>query len=220
MHSNKKKKLVRITLELTLLLTILNVFTPSIYATEWSSMPDTRLTWDESLDWAPSIAQAQDGTIWIVWHSFIIGTNPDIMYKVHNGSSTFPWSPTEKLTTDQGQDMTPSITITADGDIWVVWSSNRTGKYQIHYQVYNGSSWQPCGQLISGDEPDSDPSIMQAQDSKIWVVWGFTGTDEGEHTFAAVPIYAYGPNAEKFDLVTDNTELSMELFIAVSGYWH
>jgi alkaline phosphatase len=52
------------------------------------------------------------------------------------------------------------------------------------------------------------------------VVWGYTGTDNGQHSFAAVPIYAYGPNAERFDDVTDNTEFGMELFIAVSGYWH
>jgi len=52
------------------------------------------------------------------------------------------------------------------------------------------------------------------------VVWGFTGTDNGDHTFLPVPIYAYGPNAEEFDDVTDNTEFGQQLFIAVSGYWH
>ncbi len=62
--------------------------------------------------------------------------------------------------------------------------------------------------------------IADLLSAEAGVVWGFTGTDEGDHTFAAVPVYAYGPNAEKFDLVTDNTELSQQLFIAVSGYWH
>jgi len=62
--------------------------------------------------------------------------------------------------------------------------------------------------------------ISDLLSAEAGVVWGFTETDEGEHTFAEVPVYAYGPNAEKFDLVTDNTELGKELFIAVSGYWH
>ena len=67
-----------------------------------------------------------------------------------------------------------------------------------------------AGQLIISD-------LLSAEAS---VVWGFSGMDEGEHTFGEVPVYAYGPNAERFDDVTDNTELGMELFIAVSGYWH
>jgi alkaline phosphatase len=67
-----------------------------------------------------------------------------------------------------------------------------------------------AGQLIISD-------IISAEAD---VVWGYEGTDEGDHSFAAVPIYAYGPNAERFDAVTDNTEFGQELFIAVSGYWH
>jgi len=170
-HSNKGKKLVRTTiaLVLTLLLTILNVLTPFIYAAEWS--PDTRLTWDKSLDWAPSIAQAKDGRIWIVWHSFEIGTDLDILYKVYNRSSTFPWSLTKKLTTDLGNDMTPSIIATADGKIWVVWSSNRDGNFEIYHKVYDGSSWSPDTRLTANAGVDEFPSIMQDKDGDIWVVW-------------------------------------------------
>ena len=62
--------------------------------------------------------------------------------------------------------------------------------------------------------------ITNLLSAEAGVVWGYTGTDNGQHSFAAVPIYAYGPNAGRFDLVTDNTEFGMELFIAVSGYWH
>jgi len=62
--------------------------------------------------------------------------------------------------------------------------------------------------------------ITNLLSAEAGVVWGYTGTDNGQHSFAAVPVYAYGPNAERFDLVTDNTEFGMELFIAVSGYWH
>ena len=180
MHSSKRKKLLRITLELTLLLTILNVLTPPIYATEWSSMPDTRLTWDKSRDWAPSIAQAQDGRIWVVWHSFKIGTNPDILYKVYNGSSTFPWSPTKKLTTDLGDDVTPSITTTADDDIWVVWSSDRDENFEIYYKIYNGSSWSPDTRLTENASVDEFPSIMQDRDGDIWVVWSSDRTGNFE----------------------------------------
>lgn len=181
MHPNKGKKLVQTLLEVTLLLTVLNVLTPSVYATEWSSMPDTRLTWDKSRDWAPSMAQAQDGRIWVVWHSSRIGTYPDIMYKVYNGSSTFPWSPAKKLTTDSSvKDMTPSIITTADGNIWVVWSSDRDENFEIYYKIYNGSSWSSDTRLTEDASVDESPSIMQDKDGDIWVVWSSDRTGNFE----------------------------------------
>jgi len=52
------------------------------------------------------------------------------------------------------------------------------------------------------------------------VFWGYSGTDNGEHTYRSVPVYAYGPNSERFDTITDNDQLGQELFKAVSGSWH
>jgi len=84
------------------------------------------------------------------------------------------------------------------------------------------------GYDLSDDEVDlikdagkyGEMIISDLLSAKAGVVWGYTGTDNGQHSFAAVPIYAYGPNAERFDDVTDNTEFGQELFVAVSGYFH
>ena len=164
-----------------MLLTVFNVSTTFIYATEWLSIPDTRLTWDISLDLAPSIAQAQDGRIWIVWHSYE-GEPPkaDILYKVYNGSSTFPWSPIKRLTTDIGDDVNPSITTTVDGDIWVVWYSKRDGNSEIYYKIYNGTYWSPDTRLTTDPNKDEFPSVMEDKDGDIWVVWSSNRT--GKYT--------------------------------------
>ena len=177
MYFTKTRKLTRITLGFTPFLIISSLIIPLCYAIQWS--PDTRLTWHESLDWAPSITQAKDGRIWIVWHSYEIGTNPDVLYKVYNGSSTFQWSSIRKLTTDPGVDMTPTIT-TAGENIWVVWSSNRTGNFEIHYKIYNGSSWTPDTRLTENASVDEFPSIMQDRDGDIWVVWSSDRTGNFE----------------------------------------
>ena len=163
-----------------MLLTVFNVSNAFIYATEWFSIPDTRLTWDISLDWAPSIAQAQDGRIWIVWHSYERGSKADILYKVYNGSSTFPWSPIKKLTTDIGDDINPSITTTVDGDIWVVWYSKRDENSEIYYKIYNGTYWSPDTRLTTDPNKDEFPSVMEDKDGDIWVVWSSNRT--GKYT--------------------------------------
>jgi len=178
MYPNKTKKLTRTTSGFTLSLIIFNLIVSFSYATQWS--PDTRLTWDNSRDFAPSMVQAQDGRIWIVWHSFESDSNPDILYKVYNGSSTFPWSSIKRLTTDQGDDILPSITTTSDGDIWVVWFSDRDENFEIYYKIYNESSWSPDTRLTTDPSEDEFPSVMEDKDGDIWVVWSSnrTGKDQ------------------------------------------
>ena len=178
MYPNKTKKLTRITSGFTLSVIIFNLIVSFSYATQWS--PDTRLTWDDSRDFSSSMVQAQDGRIWMVWHSFESDSNPDILYKVYNGSATFPWSPIKRLTTDQGNDILPSITTTSDGDIWVVWSSDRDENFEIYYKIYNGSSWSLDMRLTTNSSEDKFPSVMEDKDGDIWVVWSSnrTGKDQ------------------------------------------
>jgi len=88
-------------------------------------------------------------------------------------------------------------------------------------EAYTGYVLSPAEvALINGAGKKGQLIISDILSAEADVVWGYAGKDEGEHSFAAVPIYAYGPNAERFDDVTDNTEFSQELFVAVSGYWH
>jgi len=170
MYVGKKEKTLA-TLQFTLFIIILSQFIQFSYAAEWSS--ENRLTWEESIDYAPSIAQAQDGRIWVVWHSLEIGpplTNPDIFYKIYDNSSTFEWLPANKLTTDPNTDKTPSITF-ADDKVWVVWSSNRDGNWEIYYTIYNGMYWYPECRLTTNSSRDEFPSVMEDSDGHIWVVW-------------------------------------------------
>lgn len=158
-------KITRITITLTLFLVMASAITPSIFAVEWTA--DIRLTLDDSLDSAPSIAQAANGDIWVVWDSDRTG-NHEIFYKVHNGVS---WSNEIQLTNDSNYDSYPSITRVSNGDMWVVWDSNRMGNHDIFYTVYNGSSWSDAYPLTSDLRYDSHPAIVEASDGNIWVVW-------------------------------------------------
>ena len=153
------------------LLIIIIAFTeiPPVQAITWS--PNMRLTWNESDDWHPSIAQASDGMIWVVWHSRRTG-NYEIFYKTHNASSVHPWSSDTRLTANTGVDRTPAVMQAADEKIWVVWSSNRTGDYDIFYTTYNESSWLSEPRRLTVDPgEDHFPSIIQGSDGKIWIFW-------------------------------------------------
>ena len=81
------------------------------------------------------------------------------------------WGPDIRLTLDSSPDWCPSITQTSDGNIWVVWKSDRIANGELYYAVYDGSSWSNDARLTFDPHTDRYPSIMQAQDGKIWVVW-------------------------------------------------
>ena len=103
-----------------------------------------------------------------------------------------------------------------------MWGKIRAGADMVGtVSYYTGYALSPAEvALIEGAGKNGQVLISDILSAEANVVWGYQGTDEGEHSFAAVPIYAYGPNADRFDVVTDNTQLGQELFIAVSGYWH
>jgi len=172
MKSNKTR--AHLTLSFILFLAVFSTLIPYGYGTVWS--PDTRVTWKHRIDWSPSIAQANDGRTWFVWQSHAFGANPDIFYKVYNGSSTFPWSPTKRLTTNTSKDQTPSITTTTDGNLWFVWASNRDGNFEIYHKTYDGSSWSPDTRLTYNTNKDESPSIMQDSNGDIWVAWSSNRT--------------------------------------------
>lgn len=148
-------------------------------ALDWSL--DTKLTSDIGWDGAPSIVQADDGKVWVVWHSdrnMAVGGGMDIYYRFLDGSS---WSVETRLTTDAQNDMNPSVTQAMDGKIWVVWETDRKLLDEdIYYRIFDGVSWTNDTALCTELFPDKNPSVTATQDGKIWVVWSSIRTGDPE----------------------------------------
>ncbi|NVL92825.1 MAG: exo-alpha-sialidase [Desulfobacterales bacterium] len=136
----------------------------------WS--PEAPLTTDPNDDEYPSIVQAVDGNIWVVWTSNRTG-NDDIFYKKGLTETELTDAEATPLTTDPNGDMYPSIVQAVDGNIWVVWTSDQTGNDDLFYKISfgGGSSWSPEAPLTTHPDSDSHPSVMQASDGNIWVAW-------------------------------------------------
>lgn len=132
----------------------------------WSDK--TPLTTDLNDDKHPTIIQALDGKIWVVWASNRTVID-DLFYKTSSDGG-LTWSVEEQLTTASTGDTFPSIMQTEDGDIWVAWQASNF-QVDIHYKVYNGSSWSPESKLTWLMDEDIMPSLFQAWNGTIWLVW-------------------------------------------------
>lgn len=129
-----------------------------------------QLTTDQNMDDEdPSVTQAMDGTIWVVWSKKSRAKNDDIYYKTFDGVA---WSDDIRLTSDTGIDSNPAVTQSMNGRIWVTWNSNRkAANMNVFYKIFDGTLWTTEDQLTSAMEDDKTPSITQTVNGSIWIVW-------------------------------------------------
>jgi len=139
----------------------------------WSG--EIQLTTDPLADGYPSIMQASNGKIWVVWVSNRVDLQANLFYKFFDGSS---WSNDTRITTDVDVDyFFPSVMQASDGTIWVAfckitYGSKGQPQQDIYYKQYNGTAWSVDVRLTFDiTQCDTHPSIMQALDGSIWVVW-------------------------------------------------
>ncbi len=135
----------------------------------WSA--DTQLTTVGNFDGYSAITQADDGKLWTVWTSDRTG-NYDLWYKASTDDGA-TWSADTQLTTHSSIDYYPAITQASDGKMWVVWSSSRSGNYDLWYKTSGdgGATWSADTQLTDHTDGDDVPAITQASDGKLWIVW-------------------------------------------------
>lgn len=124
------------------------IFYKTYNGTSWSNT--AQLTDSTYIDNSPSILQTFDETMWVFWSSCEDQTTAeaDIFYK-YSSDNGANWSDRIQFTTHPSEDTWPSTTQTRDLKIWVVWTSNRTGNYDLFYK--NSLAGDITGPT---DEPD------------------------------------------------------------------
>ncbi|MDI6792700.1 MAG: clostripain-related cysteine peptidase, partial [bacterium] len=126
-----------------------------------------QLTFGDSYDVFPSIAQAGDGSIWVVWQR-----DGDVWYKTSsdNGAS---WSAEAQLTTDPGWEKYPDIAADATGKIILTWASWNSGNMDVYYKLSlnNGATWFGPIQLTTDPSYDEYPSVAIDGANGIHIIW-------------------------------------------------
>ena len=152
---------------------------PSLdYDIYYKASHDNGVTWSKDFpladnnvdDLRPAIIQLANGTIMIVWQSYVSGSH-NICYKIIAEGESWADAPTNQLTTDPAHDKGPSVGQMKDGDIWVAWTSMRTGTYDIFYKIYNGLTWSADTTLTNNTNTNVQPAILQTIDENIMIFY-------------------------------------------------
>lgn len=156
--------------------------TSSDAGSSWSG--DIRLTADPDFDKSPSVFQASNGAIWVVWGSDKTA-NGDIYCMIYNGSL---WLEETVLTSGPVIDTNPCVLQTLDGKIWIFWSrrlpadnENATDDVYYMYSSDNGASWSGDFQLTTDPYDDMWPSAVQTHNTRIWVAWTSDRVDQPDY---------------------------------------
>ncbi len=128
----------------------------------------------------PSVTQSADGRVWVVYESNSQGGNPQLWYRIFDGTSFLKAT---TLTNTSNMDKYPSIEQDRSGVLWVFWSRelsttdpNNPFQWDTFYKnsTNGGSTWNQDTQIAIPQFTNSDqfhPNIIQSADETLWIVY-------------------------------------------------
>jgi hypothetical protein len=154
-----------------------------------------RLTGPETEDDYPVTAQSKDGTTWLAYIVYQPG-RPIVMERVKAGSfeelepkdngdqillrrfDGKVWQPPLDVTAEGLRVWRPAVAVDGKGDVWVAWSQQIEGNWDIYYRRYtpparagDTGAWSEIVRLTR--EPGADFHVVAATDAAgtVWLAW-------------------------------------------------
>lgn len=146
----------------------LNICVSSRTAGGWTS--PTIITSGADYDVEPSITVDREGKIWVVWKGWRTinqNVNSNIFASFYDGL----WSSRMTVTSDLHDDCDPVVVADTSGKIWVAWSTNRNGNWDIYSIYYDNGTWSELIPVTTDPEDDLAPTITRDVSGNIWVAW-------------------------------------------------
>ena len=129
-----------------------------------------RLSEDTRSDDFPDIATNPEdrSEVWMVWASYDGYRDEVRLAKYDNAKSR--WATWTQIPGVSGDVWKPRLAFAEQGRIWVVWSQQADGNFDLYARWYDGSTYGPLQRLTSAAQSDFDHDVYY-RDGKIHLVW-------------------------------------------------
>ena len=97
----------------------------------------------------PSLLEATDGTAWLAYQSWT-SEGDRIMVRRRRGGD---WSAPEFLS-EPGDVFRTAVAQDGSGNVWVVWSAQVNGNFDLYGRSFDGKRWSPVQRLTDSPAPD------------------------------------------------------------------
>ncbi len=118
----------------------------------------------------PALAVDRQGKIWVVWQGWRTvdqNVNSNIFASFYDGD----WSSRMSVTADLHDDCDPVVVADTSGKIWVAWSTNRNGNWDIYSIYYHEGSWSELIPVTTDPDDDLAPTMTRDASGNIWIAW-------------------------------------------------
>ncbi len=130
-------------------------------------LPHERLTDNDF----PSLAVAADDTVWVAYSGFSGGSDRVFADRVLPGHPG-PTRRTRHAVSAAGGDVyRTAVAEDAEGKIWVVWSEQVRGNWDLYARAFDGHNWGSVERLTTAAQPDIHHRLARGPDRKLHLVW-------------------------------------------------
>jgi hypothetical protein len=129
---------------------------------------DAPLTSDPAADDYPSLVEAKDGTLWAAYQAYADGAGDQVyVRRMANGV----WSAAEPLAQAGGDYFRTAIAQDAAGRIWVVWSAQSAGNFDLYARSFDGKRWTPAERLTTAANSDIFHTLAADAAGHLYLAW-------------------------------------------------
>ena len=134
-------------------------------------MPE-RITYTDGLDGRPAVVRDSENVVWLFWHSDRSSRREIWLQRLDIDTA-----PQRAMlgAPDDGPDLTYAdedpVAIANGNQIWLFWSSNREGQWDIWTRVYDGLTSSAPVRLTDHPAEDRRPIVVPDAEYHIWLFW-------------------------------------------------
>ena len=121
----------------------------------------------EHADW-PAAAFAPSGDLWVAWTAYDGKGADQVKARRRTGSE---WRDVVTVSPRAGDFLKASIAIQPDGRVWIAWSAQVDGNFDVYARSWHDGRWDPMARLTSDPQPDIHHSLQAASNGKLHLVW-------------------------------------------------
>ncbi len=138
--------------------------------TQWLDLASVTRT--DGFDGRPAVVVDGDGTSWLFWHADRSGRRELWLQRLGGGATpqrASAGAPDDAPELDYVDESPAAVLV--DDQVWLFWSSNRDGNWEIYTRAYEGFPGEAAFRLTEHAADDRSPAAVRGTNGAVWLFW-------------------------------------------------